>query len=118
MTPIAAVEPVVRNRPPPETAVVSDPNGVRAEDSGMAQQDAVVEGAEQAGPPVPSLGIPGPATPGMDEFQEVSAAEMDMDETVEPDAKRQRLSMMRVDDETLYHMDVNGDEYLNDLPDV
>ena len=91
MTPIEAVEPVSRNRPPPETAVVSDPNGVRVEDPGAVQQDAVVEDAEQAGPPVPSLGIPGPTTPGMEESLDVTAAEMDMDETVEPDAKKDSL---------------------------
>ena len=61
--------PAVGMRPPPPSAVVSDPNGTRPEGQAEAQIEPgqgapqAPEHTEEAGPPAPSLGPPGPATP-------------------------------------------------------
>ena len=39
---------------------------------------------------------------------------MDVDESAEPSAKRQKYSVMRVGDEVLCHMDIDNDEYMQD----
>ena len=117
--------PPVTRRPPPATAVVSDPNGAGFETSddvqphiSEQQQFAQAQGAEQAGLPVPSLEPPGPTTPGLEDVPVGEAAETDMEEAFEPDAKRPRLSVMRIGDETLCHMDVNSSEYMSELGDA
>ena len=113
-----------RNMPPPPSAVVSAPastlpavpvdaqGGVaNAGDAAMAPAPTI----EQAGPPVPSLGVPGPVTPGMElEVTETT----DAVEALEPDPKRPRLSAMRVGAETLVHVDVDADEYFQQLEEL
>ena len=101
-----------RSLPPPPTAVVSAPATVVPETPADVQPVTPApihfagvgpESIEQAGPPVPSLGVPGPTTPGM---------EVDYtSENMEPDAKRPRLSTMRVGEETFAHVDVTADEF-------
>ena len=117
-------ETIRRNMPPPPSAVVSAPASVLPAVPNVAQGDANNTGdaamapvptIEQAGPPVPSLGVPGPVTPGM----EVEVTEtIDAGEALEPDAKRPRLSTMRVGAETLAHMDVDADEYFQQLEEL
>ena len=82
-----------------------------AGDAAMAPAPTI----EQAGPPVPSLSLPGPVTPGMElEITETT----DAVEALEPDAKRPRLSTMRVGAETLVHVDVDADEYFQQLEEL
>ena len=113
-----------RNMPSPPSAVVSAPASVlpavpmdaqggvaNAGDAAMAPAPTI----EQAGPPVPSLGVPGPVTPGMElEITETT----DAVEALEPDAKRPRLLAMRVGAETLVHVDVDADEYFQQLEEL
>ena len=72
------------------------------------------EGVEQAGQPAPSLQVPGPVTPGMETTVEVEMLGETI-ETGEPEAKRARLSTMRVGSETLVHVDENPGELLQQL---
>ena len=99
-----------RNMPPPPSAVVSAPASVlpavpmdaqggvaNAGDAAMAPAPNI----EQAGPPVPSLDVPGPVTSGMElEITETT----DAVEALEPDAKRPRLLAIRVGAETVVHV--------------
>ena len=70
-TPIPDLIPVqlaVGMRPPPPTAVVSDPDGARPVAAAGGANETLnetptPEGTEQAGLPAPSLGPPGPMTP-------------------------------------------------------
>ena len=64
--------------------------------------------------PAPSLGLPGPATPLEMLRPAVETVGMEVEDTTEPSAKRQKLSVLRVGDEELFHMDVDNDEYLAD----
>jgi hypothetical protein len=113
-----------RNLPPPPSTVVSAPASVvptvpvdlqgssgSAGDASMAPAPAI----EQAGPPEPSLGVPGPVKPGM---EVVTAETADVADTVEPDAKRPRLSTLRVGAETFVHVDVDADEYFQQLEEL
>ena len=54
-----------------------------------------------------------PATPVEMLTPAVEAVGMEVEST-EPSAKRQKLSVMRVGNEELFHMDVDNDEYLQD----
>ena len=110
----------MRRMPPPPTAVVSAPATVpptpefvqreTAEDIAVAD-----EGAEQAGLPVPSLQAPGPVTPGMESTIEVEMFGEEATNIGEPDAKRARLSTMRVGSETLVHVDEDGGDLLQEF---
>ena len=116
LVPIPATETSRLNIPPPPTAVVSAPASVIPEtpiaSTGSFVQPETPLDIEQAGPPVPSLGLPGPITPGM----EVDAGEIfDSADAVEPDSKRPRLSTMRIGSETYVHVDVDSDEYFQQL---
>ena len=95
-----------RNMPPPPSAVVSAPASVlpavpmdaqggvaNAGDAAMAPAPNI----EQAGPPVPSLGVPGPVTLEITETT-------DAVEALEPDAKRPRLLAIRVGAGTVVHV--------------
>ena len=75
------------------------------------------EGTEQAGLPAPSLGPPGPMTPLGMLAPAAMPSEMEVEEAVEPSAKRQKFSALRVGDETLFHMDVETGEYMEELGD-
>ena len=106
-------------RPPPPSAVVSDADGARPEGpvqelrSDMHQSEEP-ERTEEAGLPVPSLGLPGPVTPVEMLTPAAAHTNMDVDESAEPSAKRQKFSVMRVGDEVLCHMDIDNDEYMQD----
>ena len=112
---IPTAETVRKRTPPPSMAVVSAPATVpstppEAFSSPVEPAVAPASTIEQAGPPVPSLGISGPVTPGM----EVDVAEMmETIEAGEPSAKRQKPSAMRAGADTLFHVDVDGDEYFS-----
>ena len=113
------LQPAVGMRPPPASAVVSDPKGGRPTESVAAIPNVelhaqVPEATEEAGHPAPSLGLPGPATPLEMLRPAVETVGMEAEGTTEPSAKRQKLSVLRVGDEELYHMDVDNDEYLAD----
>ena len=113
------LQPAVGMRPPPASAVVSDPDGARPVESVAATPNVelhaqVPEATEEAGHPAPSLGLPGPATPLEMLRPAVETVGMEVEDTTEPSAKRQKLSVMRVGDEELFHMDVDNDEYLAD----
>ena len=113
------LQPTVGMRPPPASAVVSDPDGARPVESVAATPNVelhaqVPEATEEAGHPAPSLGLPGPATPLEMLRPAVETVGMEVEDTTEPSAKRQKLSVMRVGDEELFHMDVDNDEYLAD----
>ena len=102
--------------PPPPTAVVSAPVTVSSTPDvsqlEAAEQRAFAdEGIEQAGQPAPSLQAPGQVTPGMETTVEVEMFGETI-ETGEPDAKRARLSAMRVGSETLVHVDEDPGELL------
>ena len=68
------------------------------------------ERTEEAGLPAPSLGLPGPVTPVEMLTPAAAHTNMDVDESAEPSAKRQKFSVMRVGDEVLCHMDIDNDE--------
>eukprot|EP00435_Cladocopium_sp_Y103_P033238 s948_g8.t1 len=116
------VTPIARHvTPPPANAVVSAPATVPAtpivEQQEAAEQVAVQNlGVEQAGMPNPSLQPPGPMTPGMDTDMNVEAVD-DTIETNEPEAKRQRLSTMRVGAETYFHVDEDPMDQFQQLGD-
>ena len=116
------VQPAVGMRPPPPTAVVSDPDGGRpVAAAGGANETSnetpTPEGTEQAGLPAPSLGPPGPMTPLGMLAPAAMPSDMDVEEPTEPSAKRQKFSALRVGDETLFHMDVETGEYMEELGD-
>jgi hypothetical protein len=116
------VQPAVGMRPPPPTAVVSDPDGARpVAAAGGANETSnetpTPEGTEQAGLPAPSLGPPGPMTPLGMLAPAAMPSDMDVEEPTEPSAKRQKFSALRVGDETLFHMDVETGEYMEELGD-
>ena len=75
-------------RPPPSSAVVSDPDGSRpvesvAMPSNVELQAQVPEATEKAGHPAPSLGPPGPATP-LEMFRPaVETVGMEVEETTD-----------------------------------
>jgi hypothetical protein len=48
----------------------------------------------------------------------VTAETADVADTVEPDAKRPRLSTLRVGAETFVHVDVDADEYFQQLEEL
>ena len=101
------VQPAVGMRPPPPTAVVSDPDGARpVAAAGGANETSnetpTPEGTEQAGLPAPSLGPPGPMTPLGMLAPAAMPSDMEVEEPAEPSAKRQKFSALRVGDETLF----------------
>ena len=109
-----------RNTPPPPTAVVSAPaDASETATTATAMQDnAEPLTIDQAGLPVPSLQPPGPMTPGMEIAMDVTtgdAAEGEIADVSEPDSKRPRLSAMRVGEETLFHVDVDSSEIMQEL---
>ena len=120
LVPVAST---MRRLPPPPTAVVSAPATVPPTPE-VLQRDATElavladEGVEQAGLPVPSLQVPGPVTPGMEPSVEVEMLNVDTADVAEPDAKRARLSAMRVGSETLVHVDEYVSELLQDVDDA
>jgi hypothetical protein len=86
-------------RPPPASAVVSDPDGARPVESVARTPNVelhvqVPEATEEAGHPAPSL--PGPATPLEMLRPAVETVGMEVEDTTEPSAKRQKLSVIRV----------------------
>ena len=87
--------------------------GHNAEAANEAAPDAGMSSTEQAGPAVPSLGPPGPATPGM----EVDSGQAESVEG-EPESKRPRLSTMRVGEDMLSHVDTTGDEFFQQLEEL
>lgn len=102
-------------RPPPPSAVVSDADGSRPEGSvqellSVEHQAQGPERAEES----PSLGFSGPMTPMEMLIPAAEHVNMDVEESAEPSAKRQKLSVMRTGDEDLCHMDIDNDEYLQD----
>ena len=106
----------MRRLPPPPTAVVSAPATVPptpdvSQLEAAEQRTFADEGVEQAGQPAPSLQVPGPVTPGMETTVEVEMLGETI-ETGEPEAKRARLSTMRVGSETLVHVDEDPGELL------
>ena len=118
LVPIAG--PSRRNTPPPPTAVVSAPaDASETATTATAMQDnAEPLTIDQAGLPAPSLQPPGPMTPGMEIAMDVTtgdAAEGETADVSEPDSKRPRLSAMRVGEETLFHVDVDNSEIMQEL---
>ena len=118
-TVIADLIPVVEDRrrmAPPPTAVASapattppTPNIVQLE--AAEQIDLEGNGVEQAGVPAPSLGVPGPTTPGLESPMDVGM-EAEPSTLSEPEAKRARFSTLRVGAETLMHVDEDSSELL------
>ena len=109
-----------RNTPPPPTAVVSAPadTSETATTATAMQDNAEPLTIDQAGLPAPSLQPPGPMTPGMEIAMDVSTGDVAEGETAdvsEPDSKRPRLSAMRVGEETLFHVDVDNSEIMQEL---
>ena len=116
------VQPAVGMRPPPPTAVVSDPDGARPVTAAggsneTSNETPTPEGTEQAGLPAPSLGLLGPVTPLGMLAPAAMPSDMDVEEPAEPSAKRQKFSALRVGDETLFHMDVETGECMEELGD-
>ena len=91
--------------PPRSTPIVAKRGAI--EQGGLEHQTT-----EQAGPPVPSLQQAGPVAAGMD-MDEMETIEVDEEDAVEPLSKKQKLSTMRVGEETLHHVDVDVSEYIN-----
>ena len=109
-----------RNTPPPPTAVVSAPADASETATTATAMPNIAEPLtiDQAGLPAPSLQPPGPMTPGMEIAMDVTtgdAAEGETADVSEPDSKRPRLSAMRVGEETLFHVDVDNSEIMQEL---
>ena len=127
--PIPVQMPSVENkRPPPATAVVAS----RVEPSErvakrpplMAQRGSwEMRGTQQAGQVdtrmedvSESFSVPVPGPPTLPSSTTPIAAATDIDdEFIEPSSKRQKLSVMKIGEETYFHMDIDPAEHFREL---